>query len=49
MSAPDNLQSLALHELMRLYGWTRFAILVDTTPYGMIFHYNNDGILLYAD
>ena len=35
MSAPDNIQSMALADLVRIYGWTRMAILVDNSAYGM--------------
>ncbi len=35
MSAPDNMQSQALADLVRLYGWTRLAILADNSVYGL--------------
>ena len=35
MSAPDNIQSMALADLVRIYGWTRMAIMVDNSAYGM--------------
>ena len=34
MSAPDDIQSRALSDLVKRYGWRRMAIMVDNTAYG---------------
>ena len=36
MSAPDNYQSEALVEIMKMFGWNRFALLASLNEYGQL-------------